>query len=79
MTDITLPIYEAKRNVDFPSWLVVTCPREDCGEIFLVRMSTWYSKKTYKDRIRGTLYTITGRPCTYCSKVSRIPARSSIR
>lgn len=78
MTDITLPVYEAKRSVDFPSWLVVTCPREDCGEIFLVRMSTWYSKVTYNDKIKGTTHTISGRACPYCFKAARLPVRSRI-
>lgn len=75
----TLPVYTAKRSVDYPSWLIVTCPREDCGESFIVRMSTWYRKKVYEDRVKGGTFTITGRACPYCFKASRLPSRSRIR
>lgn len=67
-----LPSFEVKRSEDFPSWFIVTCPREDCGQTFLVRGSTWTQKQTYQSR--GSKVVIRGRACPYCSKVG-LPAR----
>lgn len=62
-----LPSFIVKRSQDFPSWFVVTCPREDCGQTFLVKGSAWSSKKFYKSKDKTIL--IRGRACPYCSKV----------
>jgi hypothetical protein len=73
-----LPIYSAKRNSYYPAWLNVTCPREDCGELFLVKASRWYKKRTYQDG-RGREFPIVGRSCPYCFAAARLPDRASIR
>lgn len=70
-----LPIFKAKRSQDFPAWAIVTCPRENCGESFLVRISGWYNKRVVGPK--STL--ITGRPCPYCFAAARLPARRAIR
>jgi hypothetical protein len=66
----TLPMYVTKRSEDFPGWLLVTCPREDCAEVFIVRRSRWTSKLIRRDR------TVTGRSCPYCFRSARIPKRT---
>jgi len=48
----------------------VTCPR--CEVSFTVTLSVWVSEKVYV-KGDGTKVTIFGRPCPYCSKVSRVP------
>jgi hypothetical protein len=67
-----LPTYSVKRSVDFPSWLVVTCPYEDCGDVFLVRASRWL-KPMRRTTHSGDPFTITGRSCPYCMRVSHKP------
>ena len=67
-----LPRFKVKRSEDFAAWLIVTCPREDCGQTFLVKASTWTAKKTYKSKDKEVV--IKGRSCPYCSKVG-LPAR----
>lgn len=70
-----LPLFKARRSEDYPSWAIVTCPREDCGHDFLVNISNWF-----KSRVVGVNKTlVTGRPCPYCFKAARLPARSRIR
>lgn len=77
--------YEAKRSKDFPDYLIVTCPHEDCGERpFLVVAKVWLRPRRYKrwhGRREGHSETvlITGRACPYCFKASRLPSRASIR
>jgi hypothetical protein len=73
-----LPVYEAKRSVDFPSWLVVTCPYESCGDVFMVRASRWLAPTRRIDS-KQQPYTITGRSCPYCFRVAHKPSRSRIR
>lgn len=66
-----LPVFVAKRSQDFKAWAIVTCPRSDCGEMFLVKMSTWFKPHHYgKNRVL-----ITGRACPYCFKAGRLPPR----
>lgn len=72
------PVYEVKRSEDFPSWLLVTCPYEDCGNTFLVHGATWRKKRVYKT-MRGEEHVITGRACPYCFRAARLPLRRSIR
>lgn len=66
----TLPVFEVKRSKDHPGWLIVTCPREDCADVFLVRKSHW----TRHLERGGT--TITGRSCPYCFRASCMPKRT---
>lgn len=69
-----LPTFKVKRSQDFRAWALVTCPREDCDETFLVKLSSWYKpRKTHQ----GTL--ITGRPCPYCFRASHLPSRRAVR
>jgi hypothetical protein len=72
-----LPVYEAKRSLDFPSWLIVTCPREDCREQFLVQSTRWIKPRRYTS-LRGESHTIKGRSCPYCMRVGRVPTRAKI-
>lgn len=71
----TLPLFKVKRSQDYKAWCVVTCPREECGETFLVKLSAWFQKHVVGPN--GTV--ITGRACPYCFKAGRLPARSSVR
>lgn len=70
-----LPTFGATRSKDYPAWTVVTCPREDCAQTFLVKTAVWFERRIYgqKDTV------IIGRPCPYCFKAARLPARSRIR
>jgi len=72
------PVYEAKKSEDYPSWLLVTCPREDCGNTFLVEANPWLKRRVYKT-MRGQEHVISGRACPYCFRAARLPSRRSIR
>jgi hypothetical protein len=65
-----LPLYEAKISDDYDGWLLVTCPREECGYMFLVERKPWTA--TMHSVIKPEIV-IHGRPCPYCHRVSRIP------
>ena len=73
-----LPSYTASRSKDFPSWLIVTCPYEDCGDVFLVRASRWL-KPQNRVTSAGKSFVITGRSCPYCFRAARLPSRRRIR
>jgi len=70
--------FSVKKSEDFPDWLLVTCPYEDCDDTFLVRASHWRQPRKYK-RLSGEEFTITGRSCPYCFRASRIPGRRGVR
>jgi hypothetical protein len=82
LAEATLPKFEAKRSQDFPAFLVVFCPRDDCpgtagGRPFLVAEREWlrpFAYKTSKGQVR-----ITGRSCPYCFRAARLPRRSEVR
>jgi hypothetical protein len=74
MAQLELPEFEVKPSQDFKGWLVVTCPRQDCGEIFLVRKKTWLRPHTFSTRL-GAEVVVTGRACPYCFKAGAIPRR----
>lgn len=71
----SLPEFRAKRSEDFRAWLIVTCPREDCGDTFLVKKVTWMKER--KTDSHGQ--PITSRACPYCFKASRLPQERAIR
>lgn len=62
-----LPLYQAARSNDFPDWLIVTCPREECEQTFLVKRREWYQSS---DKI--------GRSCPYCFMTSRLPKQRDL-
>jgi hypothetical protein len=68
-----LPKFSVKRSEDFKGWLIVTCPRDDCGGMFVVERKAFYAKRTVRDTL------IVGRPCPYCFKAGRLPASREIR
>lgn len=69
--------YEANVSTDFPEFLVVWCPREDCEDrMFLVHKRSWMRPR-FHQKLTGEKIKITGRVCPYCSRPSRIPARFS--
>jgi hypothetical protein len=70
-----LPEFVAIRSKDFKAWALVTCPRDSCGETFLVKMSAWYKQRSYG--AKNTV--IVGRSCPYCFRASRLPDRAGIR
>ena len=70
-----LPVFAAKRSKDWPDWVIVTCPYDDCGEDFLVVSKTWRQKLIRESRGTGKQFTIVGRPCPYCFRTARLPAR----
>lgn len=70
------PEYLAVRAKDKPGWLIVTCPRESCGEEFLVLASAWRKKHTYTT-FRGQEHVVVGRACPYCFAAARMPKRIS--
>jgi hypothetical protein len=76
-----LPQFEAKRSQDFPDWLIVTCPREECpGGNFMVRAKDWlaaFRTRPTDPSKRPTL--IEGRVCPYCFRVSKLPLRRHIK
>lgn len=71
---LELPSYKVKPSEDFPGWVIVVCPREDCGGTFLVKKSLWAKPRKHNDYV-GREYTVTGRACPYCFRANRIPAR----
>jgi len=73
-------MYEAKQSRDFPEFLIVMCPREDCpGHLsdrpFLVHKRTWMRPLKRAQTVRGekAMFKITGRSCPYCFRAARIP------
>lgn len=70
-----LPVFLAKRSQDWKAWALITCPRADCGETFVVKLATWFQPRRYG--AKNTL--INGRPCPYCFRAASLPARRSIR
>ena len=84
MVQLELPVYEATRSEDFPGFLVVWCPREDCPSYterpFVVHMNTFLKRRlSIIARKDGKPVVIRGRPCPYCAKVSEAPKRVDIR
>lgn len=82
MGEFTLPEFEAKQSKDFPEFLIVFCPREDCpgsqeDRPFLVHKRTWMRPQylTVISRQVPQKIKIVGRCCPYCHKVSRLPRR----
>jgi hypothetical protein len=69
---MALQVFLAKKSVDFPEWLIVTCPKEECGQTFMVKSKPWRKNRKYNDRL-GREYTVTGRSCPYCMTASRLP------
>ena len=71
------PEYLVKRSEDWPEWLIVTCPRESCGETFLVKAKSWRKARVYESRTSQIIkeYIVTGRSCPYCMRVSTLPRR----
>jgi hypothetical protein len=63
----SLPTWQAKPSEDFPGWLILTCPYEDCGDTVLVRKSRWSRKIVRRET------EITGRSCPYCMRVAHRP------
>lgn len=66
------------RSTDYPKWLLVTCPYDDCAETFLVLGSAWRKPRRYT-RLNGSEVTIKGRACPYCFRASRLPSSRAIR
>lgn len=72
-----LPLFDVTPSKDFPEYLLVRCPKEDCpshtkGEVrpFLVHKRTWVRPR--KSMVDSTTV-IVGRVCPYCSRTSRKP------
>lgn len=63
-----LPHYIATRSSDFPAWLIIECPREECGHTFLVHRKNWFFAN---DKL--------GRSCPYCFMTSRLPLPKNIK
>ena len=72
----SLPEYVAVRSQDWPAWLLVTCPREDCGETFLVKATPWRKSRKYTAS-NGKEFVVTGRACPYCFRAAHMPKRIS--
>jgi len=68
---LELPKFIVSPSEDFPNWLLVTCPRDDClsnGTPFLVKRRIWRRRRVARD---GKT-TIVGRPCAYCGRYGSI-------
>lgn len=79
-----LPEYRAKQSKDFPEFLIVMCPRDDCpgtmaDRPFLVHKRTWMRPNMLSvlDRKLETTkrIKIVGRSCPYCFRTGRVPRR----
>jgi len=77
-----LPEYEAKQSKDFPEFLLVMCPRDDCpGHVaerpFLVHRRTWMRplKRQMTTRGERKMFKIVGRSCPYCFRTARVPRK----
>ncbi len=77
-----LPEFVATQSKDFPEFLLVMCPRDDCpGTLddrpFLVHKRTWMRPLKRKMTKRGIteMFKIVGRSCPYCFRAARIPRR----
>lgn len=68
--DKRLPEFEVEISNDYDGWLLVTCPRDDCGLTFLVERRPW--TKTMHSKVKPEVV-LHGRSCPYCYRASRIP------
>lgn len=71
-----LPPFEVYRSEQFPGWLLVMCPYEDCPSskdetFFMVHKATWLADLI--SRFSGGV--LTGRSCPYCYRTGRVPKR----
>lgn len=80
----TLPSYRASRSKDFPAFLIVWCPRDDCpgtkgDRPFLVAEKEW-TRPNRLERLApsGKPIIITGRSCPYCFRSARLPRRRDL-
>jgi hypothetical protein len=73
-----LPLFEVSSSSDYPEFLIVCCPREDCPSRgqrpFLVHERTW--RRPRKEKHGEKVTVIYGRCCPYCHKVGRIPRKT---
>lgn len=84
MPQLELPKFEATKSEDFPGFLVIYCPQEDCPSFakrpFVVHTNTFLKKRlSAVARKDGKQIVLRGRPCPYCFKVAEIPKRVEIR
>jgi len=73
---LELPKFIVSPSEDYPQWLKVVCPREDCvsnGQFFLVNRRIWRRPKVVKS-VKGGAVTIIGRPCAYCGRYGALPS-----
>lgn len=78
-----LPIYEASNSKDFPGFMIVFCPREDCagtkhGRPFVVHKATWMRPQRLLSIKTQLPFVMIGRTCPYCMRVARLPKRSDV-
>lgn len=79
-----LPEYQAKVSKDFPEFLLVTCPYDDCpgtanDRPFLVHKRTWMRPVKLASNRTGRAYHVVGRSCPYCFRTGRLPKPGSLR
>lgn len=79
---VEMPVFQAKRSVDFPEFVIVMCPRPTCPSYardtpFLVHRATWLRPYRYK-KFNGDAHLITGRSCPYCFMSARLPRRNEV-
>lgn len=85
---LKLPDFGAKRSKDFPDYLLMYCPRDDCpswpgnGE---EQMPFLADARTMRRPLRRVAhgsnkpFTIAARPCPYCFRSAYVPKRDTIR
>ena len=78
-----LPVYRASKSKDFPGFLIVWCPYDDCIGIvherpFIVHGWTWLRPDRMRIDRTGKTIIIVGRSCPYCFRVGRVPRKSEI-
>jgi hypothetical protein len=77
-----LPEFVATRSTEFPKFLIVWCPRDDCVSSdkrpFLVAEAEWMRPYRRTDQ-KGKPFDVFGRACPYCFRASKLPPRRKLR
>ena len=76
-----LPDFIVKKSKDFPDWLLMWCPRDDCPSAennlsFLADARTM-RRPLRRRGVQGTPFTISARPCPYCFRSALVPRKDN--
>lgn len=84
MAQLKLPSFGVKKSKDFPGYLILYCPREDCGshvggeQLPFVADARTMRRPMKRKTAKDTVITVTAKPCPYCFRSAYVPKRDTI-